>query len=91
MYPAPFKQSSPDGAERIQPIDGAALRKESWRFGASPSFYETISQSNYGIRKGVVSFDNSQRKKDIFSIIYGLLKKSKHQSVSLILEITFII
>ena len=48
MYPAPFKKSDPVGAERPVPIDGHALRKESWKLGSSPAFYETINQSNYG-------------------------------------------
>ena len=36
MYAAPFKQSNPDGAVRIPPVDGTALRKESWKLGSSP-------------------------------------------------------
>jgi len=43
MYAAPFKQSSPEGAVRIPPVDGTALRKESWKLGSSPQFYETIN------------------------------------------------
>ena len=48
MYPAPFKKSDPTGAERVKAKCGNELRKESWTLGASPAFYETINQSNYG-------------------------------------------
>ena len=43
MYPAPFKQSNPVGAERPKMMDKNALGRENWTLGASPMFYETIN------------------------------------------------
>ena len=42
MQPAPYKVSNPDGAELVKPIDGAALRKESWILGQCPDTYHSI-------------------------------------------------
>lgn len=67
MYPAPFKRSSPEGAERIPPIDGRALRKESWRLGSSPSIYETVNQSNYGNQR-ITNFDSKANKAAMYAM-----------------------
>ena len=47
MYPAPYKVSDPSNAERVMPIDGAALRKESWILGQCPDNYKSIQQSTF--------------------------------------------
>ena len=50
MYPAPFKQSDPVGAERPKMMDKNKLGRENWTLGASPMFYETINQTNFATR-----------------------------------------
>ena len=47
MTPAPYKVSMPQNAERVKPIDGAALRKESWILGQCPDTYNTINKNAY--------------------------------------------
>lgn len=51
MYPAPFKASNPVGADRPKMIDKNLMGKGNWTLGASPMFYETINQTNYGKRQ----------------------------------------
>ena len=52
MYPAPFKLSNPAGADPPAIIDKNKLRSENWTLGASPMFYETINQTNFGKTAG---------------------------------------
>lgn len=47
MQPAPYKVSNPANAELVKPIDGAALRKESWILGQCPDTYHSIQRSSF--------------------------------------------
>ena len=47
MHPAPYKVSRPEGAAKINPIDGAALRKESWILGQCPDTKTTNMQRSF--------------------------------------------
>mmetsp|Transcript_26186 Transcript_26186/g.32738 ORF Transcript_26186/g.32738 Transcript_26186/m.32738 type:complete len:140 (-) Transcript_26186:1510-1929(-) len=47
MTPAAYKVSMPDNAERAKPIDGTALRKESWILGQCPKTYDTSNQKAF--------------------------------------------
>jgi len=67
MYAAPFKQSNVEGAVRVPLVDGTALRKESWKLGSSPQIYETINQSNYGV-KGESNYDSKANKAAIHAL-----------------------
>ena len=58
LTPAPYKQSFPQQAERVKPIDGAALRKESWILGQCPETYSTVNQQSFHSPK----IDPSSRK-----------------------------
>ena len=60
MHPAPYKVSNPVNAEKINPIDGAALRKESWILGQCPDTKVTNMQRTFQSPQ----MDRSQKAKD---------------------------
>ena len=66
MYPAPFKQSDPTGAEKPKIIDKNKLGRENWTLGASPMFYETINQSNFN--KGANQVDRKAQQAAIYAL-----------------------
>lgn len=67
MYPAPFKQSDPVGAERPKMIDKNKLGRENWTLGASPMFYETVNQTNFG-KRGNQSLDRKAQQAAIYAL-----------------------
>lgn len=75
MYPAPFKQSDPVGAERPKMMDKNKLGRENWTLGASPMFYETINQTNFGKR------GNNLDRKAQQAAIYALKSKVSGSSI----------
>ena len=66
MYPAPFKQSNPVGAERPKMMDKNALGRENWTLGASPMFYETINQTNFNKQSNQI--DRKAQQAAIFAL-----------------------
>lgn len=67
MYPAPFKLSNPAGADRPAIIDKNKLGRENWTLGASPMFYETINQTNFG-KTGGQSLDRKAAQEAIHAL-----------------------
>ena len=67
MYPAPFKRSDPSGADPPAIIDKNKLRCENWTLGASPMFYETINQTNFG-KTGGAGPDRKAQKDAIYAL-----------------------
>ena len=67
MYPAPFKLSNPAGADPPAIIDKNKLRCENWTLGASPMFYETINQTNFG-KTGGAGPDRKAQKDAIYAL-----------------------
>lgn len=60
MIQAPYKVSRPEGAEKVPPIDGAALRKESWILGQCPDYYNTATKAAFR----TPNYDPAQKSKD---------------------------
>ena len=82
MYPAPFKLSNPAGADRPAIIDKNKLGRENWTLGASPMFYETINQTNYG-KTGGQSLDRKAAQEAIHALKSKVGGSSiKHDSAS---------
>lgn len=47
MIPAPYKVSNPKAGERVKPVDGIALRKESWILGQCPDTFNTTNSATF--------------------------------------------
>ena len=65
MTPAPYKVSNPKGADRIMPVDGTALRRESWILGQCPDTYNTSNNRTFKSP----SMDTNQMRKDADQVL----------------------
>lgn len=65
MTPAPYKVSNPKNAERMLPVDGQALRRESWILGQCPDTYNTSNKNAFKSP----SMDKIQRVKDAANVL----------------------